>query len=75
MIEPLVVWSPCVAPAAMSGLGADEEKRMPLKSSSTMVKGRPDWNVPIPETCQPSTKRLPLKGSSHVQLNISLCLR
>ena len=62
--EPLVVWSSCVAPGARFGRGPVDENRIALKSSSTTVNGRPDWKVPIPDSCQPSSKRLPLKGRS-----------
>ena len=45
-------------PGARLGRGFCEAKRNPLKSSSVTVNGRPDWNVPTPESCQPSVHRL-----------------
>ena len=48
---------------------------MALKSSSTIENGRPDWKVPTPAICQPSTHRLPVNGRSQIQLMISRCLR
>ena len=38
------------------------ETRTALNSPSVTVNGRPDWKVPMPAICQPSTKRLPSEG-------------
>ncbi len=62
-------------PGARLGRGFCDAYRNPLKSSSVIVNGRPDWNVPTPESCQPSAQRLPVNGSSHTQLRISRCRR
>src|SRR5262245_23095215 len=69
-IDPDVVWSSRDLPGARLGRGFCDSYRKPLKSSSVIVNGRPDWNVPTPDRLQPSANRLPLNGSCQVQLRI-----
>jgi hypothetical protein len=48
---------------------------VPVKAPEAMtgVTGFPLWNWPTVDTCQPSTKALPLKGSSYNTVATNRC--